>query len=180
MLKSLLRDLVRRFRGELLLDDYRKAGARIAGDVLANGLTINKNDCFLITIEAGVVLGPNVLILAHDASLRPEVGFTRVAPVKIGSGSFVGARAVLLPGSTIGRNCIIAAGSVVAGSIESDSVYGGVPAKRLGSKSDHLKKWQTISDVGPKFAEGWKADVKVEHLRDRMRDEIGEGNGWVY
>lgn len=176
----MLRKLVRRFRGELLLDDYRKAGARIAGNVLANGLTINKNDCFLVTIEDGVVLGPNVLILAHDASLRPEVGFTRVAPVKIGSGSFVGARAVLLPGSTVGRNCIIAAGSVVAGYTEDDSVYGGVPAKRLGSKSDHLKKWQVISETEPKFLDGWKSDVKVERSRKRMRDSIGNGNGWVY
>lgn len=179
MLKRWLRTAIRRVRGDLDLDDYRRAGAVIAEGVLENGLIINKNDCFLVTIEEGVVLGPEVLILAHDASLRPELGYTRVAPVMIGRGSFIGARSILMPGSVVGRNCIIAAGSVVTGSTEDDSVYGGVPARRLGSKAEQLAKWKNLAAVEPKFDEGWKSKIRTQRSRESIRSRIGS-SGWVY
>lgn len=50
-------------------------------------------------------------------------------PVRIGSGSWLGHGAVILPGTTIGRNVVVAAGSVVRGTIEDHAVIGGVPAR---------------------------------------------------
>ncbi|MCU1497419.1 MAG: transferase [Acidimicrobiales bacterium] len=50
-------------------------------------------------------------------------------PVRIGSGSWVGHGAVILPGATLGRNVVVAAGSVVRGAIPDHAVVGGVPAK---------------------------------------------------
>ena len=50
-------------------------------------------------------------------------------PVVIGSGSWIGSGAVVLPGAQIGRNCVIAANSVVRGEFPSHSVIAGVPAK---------------------------------------------------
>ncbi|WP_060664555.1 DapH/DapD/GlmU-related protein [Bacillus sp. CHD6a] len=52
-------------------------------------------------------------------------------PIKIGNGCWVGARVTILPGVTIGDGCIIAAGSVVTKDCESNSLYSGVPAKRV-------------------------------------------------
>lgn len=49
--------------------------------------------------------------------------------VRIGSGSWVGHHAVVLPGTTIGRNVVVAAGSVVRGEVADHSVVAGVPAK---------------------------------------------------
>lgn len=175
-----VRRALRRVRGDNDLDDFRRAGAVIADSVLANGLRINKNDCFLVTIEESVVFGPDVLILAHDASLRPELGYTRIAPVYVGRGSFIGARATILAGSNIGSDCIIAAGSVVSGNLEPGSVYGGVPARRLGSKTNHLAKWEQVAEHGPQFNEGWKLTLGRKEGRETMRDAIGDGNGWVY
>lgn len=54
-------------------------------------------------------------------------------PVSIGSGSWIGHGAVVLPGTTIGRNAVVAAGSVVRGDVPDYSVFGGVPAKQLRS-----------------------------------------------
>jgi acetyltransferase-like isoleucine patch superfamily enzyme len=50
-------------------------------------------------------------------------------PVRIGDGTWIGHGAVILPGTTIGRNVVVAAGSVVRGTIPDHAVIGGVPAK---------------------------------------------------
>jgi acetyltransferase-like isoleucine patch superfamily enzyme len=52
-------------------------------------------------------------------------------PVTIGAGSWIGHGAVVLPGAQIGRNVVVAAGSVVRGEVADHSVVGGVPAKVL-------------------------------------------------
>lgn len=50
-------------------------------------------------------------------------------PVRIGSGTWIGHGAVILPGTNLGRNVVVAAGSVVRGDIADHSVIGGVPAR---------------------------------------------------
>ena len=50
-------------------------------------------------------------------------------PVVIGSGSWIGSGAVILPGARIGEHCVVAANSVVRGEFQSNSVIAGVPAK---------------------------------------------------
>ena len=50
-------------------------------------------------------------------------------PVSIGSGSWIGHGAIVLPGTSIGRNVVVAAGSVVRGKVDDHAVVGGVPAK---------------------------------------------------
>ena len=52
-------------------------------------------------------------------------------PIVVENGSWIGARAVILPGVTIGPGCIIAAGSVVNRDCERNGLYAGVPAKRV-------------------------------------------------
>ena len=51
------------------------------------------------------------------------------APVVIGAGSWLGAGVVVLPGTTLGRNVVVGAGSVVKGEFPDRSVIAGVPAK---------------------------------------------------
>lgn len=52
-------------------------------------------------------------------------------PVRIGAGSWVGHGAIILPGTTIGRNVVVGAGSVVRGEIPDHAVVAGVPAKMV-------------------------------------------------
>jgi acetyltransferase-like isoleucine patch superfamily enzyme len=53
------------------------------------------------------------------------------AAVRIGSGTWIGHGAIVLPGTTIGRNVVVAAGSVVRGTVEDHAVVGGSPARVL-------------------------------------------------
>ena len=55
-----------------------------------------------------------------------------LAPIKIGHHVWIGFNAVVLPGVTIGDNCIVAAGAVVTKSFSQNKILGGVPARVIG------------------------------------------------
>jgi acetyltransferase-like isoleucine patch superfamily enzyme len=61
-------------------------------------------------------------------------------PVSIGSGSWLGAGAIVLPGARIGRNVVVAAGSVVRGSVPDHCVVAGVPARVVRERT--VAGWQ--------------------------------------
>jgi acetyltransferase-like isoleucine patch superfamily enzyme len=64
-------------------------------------------------------------------------------PVSIGDGSWLGHGAVVLPGSKIGRNVVIAAGAVVAGiEVPDFSVVAGVPARVIRRYVDGV--WKSV------------------------------------
>lgn len=90
------------------------------------------------SIELGdeIQTGPYVYITdqnhSYDDPDQP-VGWQTptVAAVRIGSGSWLGANVVILPGSELGENTTVAAGAVVRGSFPDHVVLGGVPARIL-------------------------------------------------
>jgi len=87
-----------------------------------------------LVIGDDVFTGPYVYITDQNHSYAdPDVPIGRQMPlnaaVRIGSGSWLGAGAVVLPGACVGRNVVIAAGSVVRGTVPDHCVVAGVPAK---------------------------------------------------
>src|SRR3954452_168159 len=75
-----------------------------------------------------------VMILTSAHALGPHErrgGELASAPVRIGHGCWIGARAVLLPGVTVGDGCVIAAGAVVRADCTADTLYAGVPAQAV-------------------------------------------------
>jgi serine acetyltransferase len=87
-----------------------------------------------IVIGDDVFTGPYVYITDQNHSYAdPDMPIGRQWPVNtavsIGAGTWLGAGAVILPGASIGRNVVVAAGSVVRGSVPDHSVVAGVPAR---------------------------------------------------
>ena len=92
---------------------------------------------YLIEIGDYVRLSPHVSIFTHGAiwSIRKYYKDSTVdqfGKVKIGSYSFIGANAMIMPGVTIGEKCIVASGSVVTKSIPDGCMVAGNPAKFMG------------------------------------------------
>lgn len=67
----------------------------------------------------------------QDPDLPIGEQFGAHQPVRIGAGSWIGHGSIVLPGTTLGRNVVVAAGSVVRGEVPDHSVVGGAPAKVL-------------------------------------------------
>lgn len=99
-----------------------------------------------VTIGRGVQIGAFVGIFTHSSHVsirllgenfinidgQDRVGYVR-APVVIGDYSFIATNAVIMPGTTIGKGCVIGAGAVVKGKIPDFSVVAGNPGKIVGS-----------------------------------------------
>lgn len=106
----------------------------------------------LIRIHNNVFITSGVHFVTHDVAhsvvnnalcLRGEDKLPElIGCIEIMDNVFVGTNSTLLPNITIGPNVIIGAGSLVTRDCESDSVYAGVPAKRIGSFSDFVKRRQ--------------------------------------
>ena len=65
----------------------------------------------------------------EDTTKRIDEQGVSTQPVVIGDDVWIGANAVILPGVTIGRHCVVAAGAVVTKDVPDNTVVGGVPAK---------------------------------------------------
>lgn len=100
---------------------------------------------FLIEIGDNCRISKGVRVLAHDATTFRDLGITRIAPVKILEGTFIGERAIILPGVTIGPNALIAAGSVVNRDIGEGKAAAGNPARPYATYSDLLQKYREMA-----------------------------------
>ena len=125
----MLRRIVRRLLGR---PPELPDGIRIGRDVHMG------QPCYLdwshgrhLTIEDHVTLAPGVRILCHDASSQRRIGRTWVAPVTIQTGAFIGANSLIMPGVTIGKGAVVAAGAVVTRDVPPGAVVAGVPAKEI-------------------------------------------------
>lgn len=105
---------------------------------------------WLITIGDNVTI-TNATILAHDASTKKALGYTKVGRVDIGDNVFVGYGAVILPNTRIGNNVIIGAGTVVAKDIPDNVVVVGNPCQILCSYDNYISKNKEHMDRGPVF-----------------------------
>ena len=74
--------------------------------------------------------------------IRYEAQKLDVKTVNIGKNCWIGEKAIIMPGVSIGDNAVIGAGSVVTKSVPADSIAVGNPA-RVIKKFDYIeKKWK--------------------------------------
>lgn len=113
----------------------RSTGRRVSID---RG-TIIKPDCYIYT-SGGLIIGQNVSISAgvwlvtgsHDIN-DPEFR-DRYRPIVIDDHAWIGVRATIMGGVTIGRGAVVMAGAVVTSDVPPFAVVAGVPAQVVGER----------------------------------------------
>ena len=99
---------------------------------------INNNvkiSCFeKITIGDDVKISEDVLIRDSDNHMIIRPGYIKTAPINIGNHVWIGARAMILKGVTIGDGSVIAAGVIVTKNVPPNSLVGGAPARIINDK----------------------------------------------
>lgn len=120
-------------------------GARIGVDCNICAHTLIENDVILgdrVTVKSGVYLW-NGLRIEDDVFIGPNVTFSndlypksKIYPESflmtiVKKGASIGANATILPGITLGQNCLVGAGSVVTRNVPDNAVVAGNPARIL-------------------------------------------------
>jgi len=139
-------------RCEILPDSYiwtRESGSPQIR--IGNGTYIGRH--FYATVIQGILIGKRCVLsdygyitdCAHG--LDPHGDFIlhqpleSKGPVEIGDGCFLGFRAVILPGVTLGPHCVVGANAVVTRSFPAYSMVAGAPARAIKTYSTELKQW---------------------------------------
>lgn len=180
-----LKDVVRKVYNKLLVNNegylkyLRSCGVTIGEDVTFHcpeETHVDVTDPHLLTIGDHVNLTGPITILTHDFSWSVVKGKTgeilgNEKPVTIGNNVFVGWGATILCGTTIEDNVIIGAHAVVSGHVEGDSVWGGVPARRICSLEHYQEKRAAVQvEEAKEYVRRFRAKLD----RDPMPEEIRE------
>ena len=137
--------IIRRFLLRLYTEHVGNAVNIAKGSKITSKLSIGDysgigRNCYLngpLKIGKYVMMGPEVLIYTvnHKTDNKDipmcNQGCEDAKPVVIEDDVWIGARTMIMPGVTIKKGCIIAAGGVVTKDTEPYGLYGGVPAKRI-------------------------------------------------
>lgn len=117
---------------------YRLMGIRIGKDVyMGFDIELETNFPQLVTIGNHVTISHRCIITAHmgspsDTPVKQSYPLT-AKPVTIEDGAWICIGATLLPGVTVGKNAVVAAGAVVSRDVPANTMVGGVPARRIKS-----------------------------------------------
>jgi len=162
-----------------------KKRAKYLNNLVNKGLKLGENveivadyffdpsHCFLISIGDNSTIAPNVRLIAHDASTKKILGYTKIGKIEIKENCFIGDSTIVLPNVKIGPNSIIGSGSIVTKDVPPNCVAAGNPAKVIASVDDYIKKIKNTSNGKKIFGE----EYYIEHLDDKKRKEILDSIG---
>ena len=121
---------------------------RIGSGVTVMGNVNYGSEPYLISMGDNVRISSNVHFTYHDGGTwafrnyydgeyQDIVKFGRIT---VGDCTFIGARAMILPGVMIGHHAVIGAGSVVTNDVPAETVWAGVPAKQICTLREYAEK----------------------------------------
>lgn len=133
---------------ELFISWLRKNGVKVGEGTLffdPINTVVDTQNPKLLKIGSNVRITSGCKILTHDFSSSVIAGvygecIGSLGTVDIGDNVFIGVNSVVLKNTKIGNNVIIGAGSVVCGNVEDNSVYAGIPARKITTLDDCYSK----------------------------------------
>lgn len=105
---------------------------------IGNNFYANMDCIFLdvnkIKIGNNVMVGPRVSFYTAGHPIDPQIRIEELEfglPITVEDNVWIGGSATILPGVTIGKNSIIAAGAVVTKDVAANTIFGGNPAQLI-------------------------------------------------
>lgn len=154
------------------------------------------NDCRLLGLHAGsfgsepylIRLGNHVSVtsaqfITHDGGVWVFRGedptIDVIAPIVVGDNVFIGYGVTILPGVTVGNDCVIAAGAVVTKDVPSGSIVAGIPARRIRGVDDYRQKVMGKAfHIRGLLTGAEKMAYLVDHFRSVLADDgVDSGAG---
>lgn len=128
-------------------DLYRKYGVKIGqGCSIAYNVEFG-SEPYLISIGNDVRITAGVEFVTHDGGMwvvrNMYPGYKSmdlIRPIRIGNNVHIGTNATIMPGVSIGNNCIIACGAVVTKDVPDNTIVGGIPARVIETVSEYVEK----------------------------------------
>ena len=169
----------------------KKKREKYLKSLINSGLQLGKNvdivsdyffdpsHCFLISIGDNAIIAPNVRLIAHDASTKRTLGYTKIGKIEIGENCFIGDSTIVLPNVKIGSNSIIGSGSVVTKSVPPNCIAAGNPAKVIMTINEYIKKIKRMSADKRIFGEDYYIDNLNEKKRKEIIDSLSDTIGFI-
>ena len=132
------------------IEYLRENGCKIGKNVDLVNSKIDACHSFLVTIGDNVTI-TNSTVLAHDASTKKTLGYSKVGRVTIGNDVFIGYGSVILPNTKIGHKVIVGAGTVVAKDVPDNVVIAGNPWRVLCTFDEYMEKNKAQMQTGPVY-----------------------------
>lgn len=139
-------------RAELMRDKFYYLGKNVELYTINFG-----TEPYLVSIHDNVIVAAGVNFVNHDVSVfnvARLLGLRRGDIDKVGSielfeNCFIGTSTILMPNSSVGKNSVIAAGSIVTKHVPDNEVWGGIPAKFIMTIAEYAKRLQGKSSEFP-------------------------------
>ncbi len=126
--------------------EARKLGVKIGDRCEIHKSTSWGSEPYLITVGDHVRITKNVQFITHDGGvwvLREKYGCPDIdlfGRIRVGNNVHIGFNAIIMPGVTIGDDCIIATGAVVTKDVPAGEIWGGVPARFIEKTEKYYEK----------------------------------------
>jgi len=152
---------------------WRNHGVRIGNNCSIFSTVSFGSEPYLVSVGDNVRITNNVQFITHDGgvwvlrNMYPELSDIDVfGRITVGNNVHIGPDTVIMPGCSIGNNCIIGVGSIVTKDIPDNSIAVGVPAKVIKSIDEYKKKNESRFEHTKKMGK----DEKKAYLIDKYLD----------
>ena len=152
MIKRVLSTVLRKIKIWKANDEEYIELLRKTGLIVGEGCSISKTAYFggepwLIRIGNNTRITNDVKFITHDGGLwtlrkigKLDEKDVKYSAIKIGDNCNISWNVIIMPGVTIGNNCVVAAGAVVTKDIPDNSVWGGIPARHIETLEEYYDK----------------------------------------
>jgi len=160
------------------LEELQRDGLKLGKNVnIVDDFFFDRAHCYLISIGDNTTIAPCVRLVAHDASTKLYLGYTKFGKIDIKENCFIGHSVTVLCNVTIGPNSIVGAGSVVTKDVPPNSVVAGSPAKVVCSLEEYLARNRV--DRSQIFGEQYHIWNLDEKKRKELLDAAEHGGGYI-